>query len=107
MDISYCIKSWHEDSRRDDSTVMFSHERKCLFGKIIKIFEVAHDFKLIVETLECEKVNDSILLPGLYKITGSAPIIVIKFQDILEQCILMHMYEIDFISTTVDPFERE
>ena len=49
-------------------------------------------FEISNYLLKLQRVKGFILLslPGLYKVVGSAPI-VIKPKDILEKCILMHV----------------
>ncbi len=77
--VFYSIKKWHESSRRDDTAIMFRYEKQQrFFGKIVKIFQVDHNFKLFIETLSCEPVSDSIVLPCIYKVTGSSSIVVIN-----------------------------
>ena len=104
---SYCVKSWHEDSRRHNSTIMFCHESKCHIGQIVKKFEIDRDFKLFIEITTCERINTIVSLPGFYKVVSSAPIVIIQPKDILEKCILMHVEGTDYISTIIDPFERD
>ena len=70
-------------------------KKQLFFGKIVKIFQVDHNFKLFIETLSCEPVSDSIVLPCIYKVTGSSSIVVINSHDILEKCIVMHMEKAD------------
>ncbi len=33
-------------------------KKRFFFGKIVKIFQVDHNFKLFIETLSCEPVSD-------------------------------------------------
>lgn len=74
----YSIKSWHEDSRRQNCTVMFNYDSKCLFGHIMKIAEISNSFKLFIETVKCELVTEDVSLSGLYKVTDSDIIRIIQ-----------------------------
>ena len=61
--ILFCVKSWHENSRRHNCTIKFSCDNKCHFGHITKIIECAdNSFKLFTEIVRCERITDDISL---------------------------------------------